>query len=64
MLIKVFPKVWSQVKFLRLLRLPDHDFAVCSPLNIHSILAGYHDFAARILINFAVSSPPVVITEL
>ena len=29
---------------------------MCSPLNLHSILASDHDFAARSPINFAVSS--------
>ena len=44
------------VHFEGFLRQADHDFALCSPLNLHCILAGNHDFSAPI--DFAVFSPP------
>ena len=46
----------------RFLRLLNHDFPACSPLNIYCILACNHDFPAHSPIDFPVVSLPVNIT--
>ena len=38
----------------------DHDFDVCSPLNLDSILGKNLDFAAQSPTDFAACSPPVI----
>ena len=61
-LMVVVPKLRYKVSILRFLSLYSPDFAACSPLNLHSKLAGNHDFTAHNPIDFAASIPLVKIT--